>query len=72
MKTLRVLLTRPLAGNCNNFSHVESKVIEIPLQPYLGYMLENESGWTVREAKVMDNNYPTISTNCVNKNGVLL
>lgn len=70
MKTLRVLLTRPLASNCNNFSHVESKVIEIPLQPYLGYMLENESGWTVREAKVIDTNYPTVGTNCVNKNGV--
>lgn len=70
MKTLKVLLTRPLASNCNNFSHVESKVIEIPLLPYLGYMLENESGWTVQEAKVIDNNYQTVGTNCVNKNGV--
>ncbi len=70
MKKLRVLLTRLLAGNCNNFSHVESKVIEIPLQPYLGYMLENESGWTVQEAKVIDNICPTVGTNYVNKNGV--
>jgi len=70
MKTLRVLLTRPLASNLNNFIQVESKVIEIPLQPYLGYMLENESGWMVREAKVIENNYPTIGANCVNKNGV--
>lgn len=70
MKTLRVLLTRPLASNLNNFSHVESKVIEIPLLPYLGYMLENESGWTVQEAKVIDNNYQTVGANCVNKNGV--
>ena len=60
MKILRVILCRPVTNNCNStplYASVETKTIEIPLEPYLGHSFENNSGWSVLNIAISDAGY---------------
>lgn len=60
MKILRVVLCRPNTIICNfaaPYNSVETKTIEIPLEPYLGSSFENVSGWNVQNVALTDTGY---------------
>lgn len=60
MKILRIVLSHPVTNCCNfatPYNSVETKIVEIPLEPYLGYSNENDSGWSVQNIAITDNCY---------------
>ena len=60
MKMLRIVLCRQDTNYCNfatPYNSVETKIIEIPLEPYLGPSSENDSGWSVQNIAISDNGY---------------